>query len=694
MRRRRIVLGTGTLVVMLVLLAVYAVVHSPLRRPIWDALFGDCDFLCNIPSPRSAGFQAASALWLVFVAGAGALAIAQRAVTGRLERVVAWGLVAYGLLVIPAALVAFAGDRLGVALLRPPVGPVLASLPALACLAWSWRTGWRPSVPRLDALPRATPLVVLLVLLVVAGQALQVGLAAQVPPASFDDLGYHGPLAVLLWGDGSLETFLDRILATPVLSHPGGAELWQGLLLLVGGEPLAVGGQLPFAWLGAAGVALFARRLGLGRGAAVVGALLFLSAPMVMEQIGHIRNDVVGAALTAMTAALLAARWDDRMPARLALAGLGLGLMAVTKLALMPAIAAGAILMAWLLVREWRSGRDMRPLWGAVGVGALLAGLAVAPWWLRNVMHDGNPLFPADLPIIGGGIPWRSPPDIRYIPDRLLWPLYPLLERFGVADGLGGAFAVGILPALAGAAFVARRRPLVVLVVLVLVTLPAWWLLDRREPRFLLGLAALLFALIPFGLVVLRARWRQAGAAILGVAALVTAGAQLAITDRPVMVERSAFYDRVGVDPAAVTLPERDGILLDDRCGSAGANRLYPFFGAGRARRVARVDCDGWTTERIERELRRERLTHVYLVVEVEDAAARAAIYPAERFELVSRSTWQPDADSKVLQRSLYRWLGGRGGGRARRVTPGPRAAWDVLRPCARRAPARRTPRP
>jgi len=655
-RRHRIALGTGTIVFMGVLLVIYAILHSPFRQPIYEALFGRCDFFCRTTRIAGPVPSAISSVWFIGAVLIGAIPLALRAVPSTLERVVAWGLIAYALLVIPSALIAFVGDRIGLKLLHPPLGPMLASIPAVVAIGWGWRAGWRPSLPRIQMLVEPTPLLLFLGALAIASVLIQTGFAVQYPPSGFDDLGYHAPLAVLFWHDGSLETFMSRFAGTPVLSHPGGAELWQGLLLMIGGEPLALVSQVPFALLGAAGVALFGRRLGLRQGAALMAALLYLLAPMLTEQVGHIRDDVVGASMVVVTGAFLAGARDERLPARLTLAGLGIGMMAVTKLALLPAIGAMTLLFAWVVWREMRSGRDMRPIWRATAFGLGLAALAVAPWWIRNLMLHGNPLFPLNLPIIGRGMKGGSPPDSRYVPDKLLWPVYPLLEPYSVANGFGGAFAVGIIPGLVGAAMIARRRPVLILAVLALVSLPLWFFLDKREPRFLLGMVAIAFAFIPFGLVVLTDRWRKVGMVILAIAALVTVAAQWATMLPNQTVERVAFYDEAwGVLPATGALPESEGLILDDRCNEAGANRLYPYFGAGRKRELARIECDGMTTDRILKVLKKNDLSYVYVVVPHAQLAGRQALYPADTFTLVSQGTWDLPT-GVLLDRVLYHW--------------------------------------
>jgi hypothetical protein len=639
---------------MALLLLVYLAFHSPIRKPIWEALFGGCTLFCRDPRIGGPVFEGAAALWLIGAALVGAVPLAGRVARTGLERIVAWGLIAYGLVVIPTALVGALGDRAGIRLLEPPLGPMLASLPAVVAVGWSLARGWRPALPRGEGAVALTPAIAILAGLVVASIVIQAGTAMRYPVLGFDELGYHGPLAILFWREGTLGGFLDTFGSTAVLSHPGGSELYQGLLLLIAGEPLALIGQLPFALLGAAGVALFARRLGLWTGAGVLAALFFLLIPMITEQLGHLRNDVIAASLLIATAAVLAGRDPGTLPARLLLAVMGIGLMLVTKLSQLPGAAALGLVILWTLWQELHSGRPMRRVWLGFGAGVAIAILAVGPWWVRNLLSHGNPLYPLNLPIIGGGVPWTSPDDSQYIPSPLLWPLYPFLERYSHANGVGGAFAVGIIPGVIAALLIARRRALAILGLLVLISLPPWILLDRREPRFLLGIVGLGAALIPFLLVALRPRWRNAALAILVLAAGVTVAAQWFTMSPDPVSERLAVYEKQwSVDPVANALPETEGILLDDRCGTSD-NRLYPWFGANRARRVARIGCEDATTARIEKLMKRERLSHVEVVVPTADRAARLALYPVDRFEVVHESM-TTDARGAEYARILLR---------------------------------------
>ena len=71
-----------------------------------------------------------TALLLIGAAGLAAWLCVRLIALRSLERVVAWVFVAYAFMVVPAALIAELGDIVGHALLRAPLGPLLAALPA------------------------------------------------------------------------------------------------------------------------------------------------------------------------------------------------------------------------------------------------------------------------------------------------------------------------------------------------------------------------------------------------------------------------------------------------------------------------------------------------------------------------------------------------------------------------------------
>jgi hypothetical protein len=655
---------------MLLVLVAYAIVHSPIRSlvqdliwPLFEAMDGElpgCRPPCDVAG-LSDLVGAASAMWLIAASGIASWALLELSPLDRLERVVAWGALASAFATVPLAIVGGLGDLVEVALLRPPAGPVLASVPALIATGWAWRAGWR-SHHLAVAKPDLPPLLILVAGLVVGVIVLAIGVAIRRPPGGFDELGYHAPLAALFFNEGTIAGFQARFDDTFALWHPGSGELWLGLLLLVGGEPLAIVGQLPYALLGAAGVTLFARRLGLRSWAALLAGLLFLLAPMVVIQSTRLSSDVIGAGLVIAAGALATAPAREWSLVRICLLGLLLGVIVATKVALLPMAVALALVAAWTVWRARREpaldGRVLR----AVVAGTLLFLLAVGPWWLRNLAAQGNPIYPAALPFIGRGIDQTTlgpSMDLIMVPARLLWPLYPVFEAHDNNSGLGAAFAVAIVPALVGAVLVARRRPLAILAVMAIVTLPIWWQLSRHEPRFLIGLAGLAFGLLPFALIAVGRRWRHAATGVLALACLgsaaVTATTALSFeAGRP--VGRDAYYTEAwNINPAVMAVPENEGVLLDDDC-PGGLTRLYPLLGPSQTRHVARIGCEA-TTEEIVATMHREGLRYAYATggsSEIIPTWERR--YPEGTFELVAVTP--PGLNGQPSRSRLYRLTG------------------------------------
>jgi hypothetical protein len=289
--------------------------------------------------------------------------------------------------------------------------------------------------------------------------------------------------------------------------------------------------------------------------------------------------------------------------------------------------------------------------------------LAVAPWWLRNLVTFSNPVYPLNLPLYGHGIAVTSAAmkDLSHVPKVWLWPLYPLLEPTRHDSGIGAVFAVTIVPGVLIALARARRRPLAIIAVVALISLPVWWLETRHEPRFLLGLFGLLIAVVPFVLAGVQRRWLTWVVALLSVAALASTGVTLT-TDLSVQahdpIDRIQYFDkRWKVAPALLELPAANAVLLDDLCAPVAFSRLYPTLGSDQSRDVARIRC-GQSSTQVLAALARYHMTYAYAVIDVARAATLDARYPAGTFELVARSATAPDKKSAGLERRLYRLAG------------------------------------
>jgi hypothetical protein len=629
----------------------YVAMHSPLRDVI-AALLGlnsrACYFVCGEALTRSGVAESTAAWALIAAAALAAWIVSDWFDAIPYERPLVFGMTALAFIAVPAAAIGGIATWSGTALLRPPLGPLLTAMPAAVVIAAGLQYGWRPHRLRF-AKGQLSGLVLL-----VGGLALGLLLASTAislmhPPTGGDAVSYHAPLAVFLWHQGNLSTFLDQAPITWALAHPGTAELWYGLLLVAGGERLADLGQLPFALLGSLAIGAFTRRLRLNRGAALLAAGAFLLAPMVVMQSTTQANDITGTGLLMATIAVACVpvtTWTHR---RLALLGLGLGLVATTKLALLPCVAGAMLFIVGATL--WHAGQQRGMLSVAVRLAlmALLFFTVAAPWWIRNVVRYSNPVYPAGIPLIGRGIFVSNfgRIDREFVPSPAAWPLYPLIEPHDDRSGFGMLFAVGVLPGFVVAVRRGRRQPLLLYGVVVAVMLPAWWTQTLHEPRFLLAFSGLGCAFLPWALLAVRRPQRRVGGMLLAAAAVFSAWvtfdqALLPLARQPSI--RAEFYDRVwGVAPVVAALPEHEGLLHHTGYGPPRSDyaAYYALLGPSRSRVVIPVDTEA-TSDSIVASMRRAGVRYAYVVALPEARAAVEALYEASRFELVHLSIIEP----------------------------------------------------
>lgn len=659
-RPRRLVLP-----VMAGAFGLYVVMHSPLRDVI-AALMGInsrvCYFVCGDTLTLSGVVHSAPAWALIAAAALAAWVLAERFDGVAYERPLVFGLSALAFIVGPVAAIGGIATWSGTALLRPPLGPLLSMLPAVVVVAAALRQGWRPHLPHL--LWRQPSHLVLLVGALASGLLLtSIALSLMHPPDGGDALSYHAPLAVFLWRDGNLSSFLDRAPIAWALANPGTAELWYGLLLVAGGERLADLGQVPFVLLGGMAVAAFTRRLGLGRGAARLAGCAFLLTPMAVMQSTTQANDIAGTGLLMATMALACAPATTWMPSRIAWLGLGLGLVATTKLALLPYVTGVMVFGIGATLWQARHQGNTRSVAVRLALMALLFLLVAAPWWTRNMARYGNPVYPAGIPLIGRGtfVSDFGRIDSEFVPSPVAWPLYPLIEPHDDRSGFGMLFAVGVLPGLVLAVRRGRRQPLLLYGLMAAFMVPAWWTLTMHEPRFLLALVGLGCTFLPWTLLAVPRAQRRVGGALLAAAAVFSA---LVTFDQALLPlawqpnTRAEFYDRVwGVDPLVASLPETEGLLHHTGYGPPRSDyaAYYPLLGPSLRRVVIPVDIEA-TTDSILADMRRTGLRYAYVSALPEARATVEAIYDGEQFELVQMSSIERGEQSGA-RRYLYQPL-------------------------------------
>ncbi len=286
----------------------------------------------------------------------------------------------------------------------------------------------------------------------------------------FDSTWYHGPFAAGFAQDG--RTFDLHLIAPQFLAwfYPQNSELLHGVGDLLYGRDL-LSPLLNLGWFaGCIGAAwAIGRPYGAGPVSAA-GAALVLDTGVLADQAGEARNDLAAAffllAAIAILVSAVSGREDRRPPSgALAVCALAAGLAAGTKVNLLPV--AGALVLSLI----WLAAPSRRAHAAAVTVPAALIGGGF--WYLRNLVHAGNPVpqirsvGPIDLPAPSQTLGGREGHSVlSYLTDGsvfsdwsgpglhgglgLLWPALLLLGIGGLVLCLGR----GSQPALRAAGLV------------------------------------------------------------------------------------------------------------------------------------------------------------------------------------------------------------------------------------------------
>jgi len=280
----------------------------------------------------------------------------------------------------------------------------------------------------------------------------------------FDSTWYHGPFAAGFAQTG--QTWDVHYIAPQFLAwfYPANSEL----LHAVGINPFdrdLLSPLLNLGWFVGCLVACWCvgRPYGVAPWSLALGAIA-LSVPTLADQAGEARNDIVGIFFLLAAVAVALNAWAERPAGResgndprrgrpegmsagaLVLVGIGAGLAAGTKLNfLLPA----AVLVAGLAAIAPR-GRRLSSLAGT-GLGALAGG---GYWYLRNLIHTGNPLpwfdsvGPLSLPAPEQALGGREAHSVfGYLTDGGVWS-----DWFGpgLHDGLWIVWPLLVLAALVG----------------------------------------------------------------------------------------------------------------------------------------------------------------------------------------------------------------------------------------------------
>src|SRR5215218_7429417 len=341
--------------------------------------------------------------------------------------------------VLALALLLWPAEALGSFGAFEPV-PYLLLVAGVGLLLWRLapRDGreWGETIPPLLAL--------LVAAIAVAHFAVGVKTRLSTGMTGFDSTWYHGPFSAGFFQGG--DTWDLHFIAPQFLAwfYPANGEIFHAVGMLAFDRDI-LSPLLNLGWFIGCLVACWCigRPYRVAPWSLVLGAIA-LSVPALADQAGEARNDVVG--IFFLLAAVAIAMNGEREVRTSFVVGLAAGLAAGTKLNfLLPA----AVLVIGLAVVAPTGLR-----WRSFGVSALAALAGGGYWYLRNLIHTGNPLpwihhlGPIDLPAPEQALGGREAHSVlAYLGDSSIWSDWFLP---GLHQGLWIAWPLLLVAAVAG----------------------------------------------------------------------------------------------------------------------------------------------------------------------------------------------------------------------------------------------------
>jgi len=250
----------------------------------------------------------------------------------------------------------------------------------------------------------------------------------------FDSTWYHGPFAAGFFQSG--DTWNLHFIAPQFLAwfYPDNGEIFHAVGMLAFGRDI-LSPLLNLGWFVGCLVACWCigRPYRVESWSLALGAIA-LSAPALADQAGEARNDIVGIffLLAAVAIALNAWGGDVGPEKKLGGEGGGAGIGSYLVVGLAAGLAAGTklnfLLPAAVLVVGFAliAPRGLKA--SAFGVGALAALAGGGYWYLRNLIHTGNPLpwihhlGPINLPAPEQALGGREAHSVlTYLTDGSVW---------------------------------------------------------------------------------------------------------------------------------------------------------------------------------------------------------------------------------------------------------------------------------
>ncbi len=332
--------------------------------------------------------------------------------------------------VLALALLLWAAELLGAVGLFGPL-PYLAAMALAALAAWGLtsRVGGSPAAtgPAGRSAPTLIALAIAVIAVVKFGLEVKPNLSSGM--TGFDSTWYHGPFAAGFFQSGN--TWDLHFIAPQFLAwfYPANSEVFHAIGMLAFDRDI-LSPLLNLGWFIGCLVACWCigRPYGVASWSLGLGAIA-LSVPAFADQAGEARNDIVGVffLLAAVAIALAQRERSSYLPVGaaialgpLAVAGLSAGLAAGTKL--------NFLLPAAVLVIGLPFAAPAGTRWRAFAVTGLTALAGGGYWYLRNLIHTGNPLpwidriGPISLPAPDQALGGREGHSVLgYLTDGAVW---------------------------------------------------------------------------------------------------------------------------------------------------------------------------------------------------------------------------------------------------------------------------------
>jgi hypothetical protein len=274
----------------------------------------------------------------------------------------------------------------------------------------------------------------------------------------FDSTWYHGPFAAGFFQSG--DTWDLHFIAPQFLAwfYPANGEIFHAVGMLAFGRDI-LSPLLNLGWFIGCLLACWCigRPYRVAPWSLVLGAIA-LSVPALADQAGEARNDIVGIFFLLAAVAISLNAWGSSEKKRLGREGEDLDLGAAVMLGLAAGLAAGTKLNFLLPAAVLVAGVVFVAPAGARGRALLASGLAALAgggyWYLRNLVHAGNPLpwidsiGPISLPAPDQALGGREAHSVLgYLGDGAVWSDWFLP---GLHAGLWFAWPLLLAAALAG----------------------------------------------------------------------------------------------------------------------------------------------------------------------------------------------------------------------------------------------------